>query len=796
MPTAFTRAVQEHSRVQAPTESPMTASVPDLFAIGRPVPRKEDRQLSTGAGRYTDDLALPGQVYGTVARSPHAHGVIRGIDTAGALAMPGVLAVYTGADLAGYGGLPCNVDIAGRDGTKMRKPRWPVLATGKVRHVGEPVAFVVAETAALARDAAEAIEVDIDALPAVTDAAAALAPDAPCLHDDAPGNLVLDFHGGDAAAVEAAMAGAHHVTRLSLASNRLVVNAMEPRGALASFIEDDQRWELRVQSQGAFGTRAMLAGVLGVAPDRVRVLVGNVGGSFGMKAPVYPEYVCACHAARDLGRPVKWLNDRSGSFLSDSHGRDMQVTGELALDAEGRILAVRIDGTANAGAYLGHVTPVFFTNNIVKNIVSVYRTPAVEVSVRCAFTNTTFVGPYRGAGRPDANYLMERLIDAAARETGIDRAALRRRNHIRPEQIPYDTPSGLTYDSGDFPAVFERALAAADWDGFPARAKESAARGLLRGRGIGSYLEVTAPPNKEMGGIRFEPDGTVSIVTGTLDYGQGHATPFAQVLSDRLGVPFDRIRLVQGDSDQLVFGAGTGGSRSAMMSGAAIVEASAEVIEKGRRLAGLALEAAVEDIEFSRGRFTVAGTDLSITVMELADRLRQGLRVPEELPESLDVTHVTGLIPSSFPNGTHVAEVEIDPETGVTRVVRYTMVNDFGTILNPMLVEGQLHGGVVQGIGQALMERTVYDDEGQLVTGSFTDYALPRADDAPAFVFESLPFPATTNPLGVKGCGEAGCAGSISAVMNAVIDALAARGVTAIDMPATPEKVWQALNGG
>jgi|FEC22Drversion2_1045045.scaffolds.fasta_scaffold00846_14 carbon-monoxide dehydrogenase large subunit len=777
----------------------MTDQASDRHAIGRPVPRKEDRRLVAGGGRYTDDVSLPGEVHGVVVRSLHAHGHLRGVGISTARAMPGVLAVYTAADMANYGSLPCIVEIAGRDGATMRKPHWPVLADGKVRHVGEAVAFVVAETAAQARDAAEAVELDIDPLPAVIDAAAALAPGAPPIHDEVPGNLALDFEGGDPDAVEAAMARAAHVTRVSVVSNRVVVTALEPRAVVATYLADAGRWEVHVQSQGTFGMRAMLAGVLKVAPEQVRILTGNVGGSFGMKAAVYPEYVCACHAARDLGRPVRWLNDRSASFLSDSHGRDLQITAELALDGDGTFLAVRLRGLANLGAYLGHVSPVFSTANLVKNLVSVYRTPAIAVAMRCAFTNTTFLGPYRGAGRPDANYVMERLIDAAARETGRDPADLRRLNHIRPGQIPYPAPNGLTYDSGNFPAVFERALEAADWAGFPVRAKASADRGLLRGRGIGSYLEVTAPPNREMGGIRFEPDGMVSIITGTLDYGQGHATPFAQILSERLGIPFERIRLVQGDSDLLIYGAGTGGSRSAMMSGAAIVEASDLVIEKGKRLAGLVLEAAVADIEFAAGRFTVAGTDLSISLLDLAERQRQGLAVPDdmavEMADGLDVTHVTGLIPSSFPNGTHVAEVEIDPETGATRVVRYTMVNDFGTILNPLLVEGQLHGGVVQGIGQALMERTIYDMAGQLVTGSLTDYALPRADDAPDFSSECLAFPATTNPLGIKGCGEAGCAGSLSAVTNAIIDALSAYGVTAIDMPATPESVWRALRG-
>ncbi len=770
------------------------------FAIGKPVRRSEDPRLVSGKGQYTDDIALPGQVYGVVVRSPFAHGVIRSIDTGAAGEMPGVLAIYTGADLAaaGYGGLPCNIQMASGDGTPMVKPVHPVLATGKVTFVGEPVAFVVAESAMVARDAAEAVEIDVDTLPAVTDAEEALKPGAPQIHDEAPGNLALDFHSGDTAATDKAISDADHVTTLSLSSDRLVVAAMEPRAALAAYDPETERFEVHAPSQGVFAMRNFLAGVLGVAPDKVHMLTGNVGGSFGMKSMLYPETVCVCHAARDLGRPVKWTSDRSGAFLSDSHGRDIQVTGTLALDMRGTIKALKITGFGNLGAQLGHVAPIYFTSNIAKNVVSVYRTPLIEVAIKCAFTNTTFTGPYRGAGRPDANYLMERLIDTAAAEMGLDPVKVRKRNHIKPSQIPYSAPSALTYDSGDFPAVLDEALEAADWKGFKARQREAKKRGLLLGRGVGSYLEVSAPPNKEMGGIRFEPDGDVTIITGTLDYGQGHASAFAQVLSEKLRVPFERINLLQGDSDELIHGGGTGGSRSAIMSGAAIVEASEKVVEKGKRLAGVALEASVEDIEFSDGTFSVAGTDVSIDIMELADRVRQGLSLPEGMDEddsTLDVTHLTDALPSTFPNGSHVAEVEIDPETGVVDVVRYAMVNDFGTVLNPMLVEGQLHGGVMQGIGQALMEMTRYDEEGQLLTGSFTDYAMPRADNTPEFTFASHPVPATTNPLGVKGCGEAGCAGSLSAVMNAVVDALRPYGVTHMDMPATPEKVWRAVHG-
>ncbi|MDJ0896316.1 MAG: molybdopterin-dependent oxidoreductase, partial [Alphaproteobacteria bacterium] len=527
--------------------------------------------------------------------------------------------------------------------------------------------------------------------------------------------------------------------------------------------------------------------------SEMRVLTGNVGGSFGMKMSAYPEYICLLHAARALGRPVKWTDDRSGSFVSDYHGRDHAVTAELALDADGRFLAVRIECFGNMGAFLSPVAPLMPSLNIVKNTVSVYRTPLIEVATRCVLTNTTPVTAYRGAGRPEGNYYMERLIDTAAAEMGIDRVELRRRNQVGPDAFPYEAASGMTYDSGDFTALMEQALAEADWDGFAARKAESRARGRLRGRGLGSYLEVTAPPSVEMGGVRFEADGTVTVITGTLDYGQGHAAPFAQVLSDRLGVPFESVRLLQGDSDQLIAGGGTGGSRSIMASGTAIVKASDAVIERGRQIAAHLLEVAAGDIEFEDGRFVVAGTDRSIGVMELAAKIHAGLELPDDLPQSLDVSEVTDPIPSAFPNGCHVAEVEVDPETGVVDVVRYSMVNDFGTVINPLLVEGQAHGGVTQGIGQALMELATYDAEGQLLTGSYMDYAVPRADDVPGFSVGSHPVPAKSNPLGTKGCGEAGCAGSLPAVMNALVDALSEHGVRHIDMPATPERVWRAL---
>ncbi|WP_159999341.1 xanthine dehydrogenase family protein molybdopterin-binding subunit [Roseomonas sp. 18066] len=767
------------------------------FGIGQPVPRNEDPILLQGQGRYTDDLQMPGQLWCVIVRSPYAHGVLNGIDTSAALEVPGVVAAYTGQDLAeaGYGTFRCTLPLQG-----LANIERPVLALDKVRFVGDPIAFVVAETRDAARDGAEAIFPDIDPLPAVTEASAAAAADAPQLYDHLPGNQVLDFHFGDAAKVEAAFAGAAHVARLSLRNNRVVVCAMEPRSAIGEYDAESGRYTLNVGCQGVFGLRASLANdLLKVPVEKVHVLTGHVGGSFGMKASVYPEYICLLHAAKALGRPVKWTDERTGSFLSDMHGRDHEVEGALALDAEGRFLAVRLTSFANMGGYLANVGPLMGTMNFVRNVQSNYTTPLIEVATRCLVTNTTPIAAYRGAGRPEGNYFMERLIETAAAEMGIDPIALRRRNHIRPDQLPYAAASGTSYDSGEFSSLLERAMQEADWNGYAARKAASAERGLLRGRGVGNFLECTAPPAKEMGGIRFEADGAVTIITGTLDYGQGHWTPFAQVLHQTLGVPFDRIRLLQGDSDQLITGGGTGGSKSLMASGAAIIEASAKVVEKARAAAAHLLEAAEADLDFEPhaeggARFLIAGTDRGVGLMELAARLRQATGLPEGVPVSLDVQHIFQEAPMAFPNGCHITEVEIDPETGTVHFDRYVTVNDFGVIVNPLMVEGQAHGGIVQGIGQALMERVSYSEDGQLLSGSYSDYALPRASDVPSFHFASHAVPAKTNPLGAKGCGEAGCAGSLPAVMNAVVDALSARGVTHINMPATPEVIWRALN--
>ncbi|RXH07756.1 xanthine dehydrogenase family protein molybdopterin-binding subunit [Bradyrhizobium guangzhouense] len=764
------------------------------YGVGQPVRRKEDDTLVRGKGRYTDDFNLPGQAHAVIVRSTHAHGVIRGIGLDAAKAMPGVLGVWTGTDLnaAGYGPFTCGLPLKSRDGSPLHQTNRHPLATDKVRFVGDPVAFVVAETLAQARDAAEAVELDIEPLPAVTDPEEAAKPGAPQLYDHIPNNVALDYHYGDAEKVNAAFASAAHVTKVDIENTRVAVVSMEPRVGLASYDKKTERYTIQMPTQGVAGNRANLAKNLKVPNDKVRILTANVGGSFGMKNVNYPEYMCILYAAKALGRPVKWLDERSTSFLSDSHGRAQKIHAELALDAEGHFLAAKLSGYGNLGAYITGVAPSPLSLNTGKNFSSVYRTPLMAIDIKTVLTNTTLMGAYRGAGRPEANYYMERLIDRAADEMGINRLTLRKRNFIKPNQMPFPASSGVTYDSGDFQAVFSKALEISDHENFAKRKKDSKKAGKLRGIAVGSYLEVTAPPSPELGKIVFDPDGSVQLITGTLDYGQGHATPFAQVLCAQLGVPFESVKLVQGDSDIVHAGNGTGGSRSITASGMAIVEASKLVIEKGKRAAAHMLEAAEADIEFADGSFTIAGTDRSIDIMELAKKLHDG-KVPDGVPDSLDVDHTSEPVPSAFPNGCHVAEVEIDPDTGVVQIVRYSAVNDFGTVINPMLVAGQLHGGVVQGIGQALMEHVRYDESGQPITGSLMDYALPRAEDVPNMTVGDHPVPATTNPLGSKGCGEAGCAGSLSTVVNAVLDALSDYGIKHIDMPLTPERVWRAI---
>ncbi len=763
------------------------------FGIGQPVPRSEDPRLLSGRGRYTDDHDAEGQAHACFLRSSVGHGTIARLDPAAALERPGVLAIYTGEDLRqeGLGDIPCPIAMKSRDGSAPVTPPRPALSIGRVRHVGDPVAVVIAETAAQARDAAEAIDFSIEALPAVAGLEQAVAPGAPQIWDTASGNVLLDFHMGDEVAVDEAIAKAHHVTRIHLDNTRMVVNAMEPRATLAEYDSAVEKFTLHVGSQGVTGYRGTLANaIFKLPPEKVRVISEDIGGSFGMKGACFNEAICTMFAARRLGRPVKWCADRSESFLSDHQGRAMAMDLALAMDRDGAFLALKVEGLGDMGAYLTAMGPWPVTNVVSRNIISVYKTPLISYSARCVFTNTVPTGPYRGAGRPESKFFLETLIDKAAQETGIDRIELRRRNFVRPDMFPHETPVGLVYDSGDFAAVLDEAMARADTAGFAARRRASQAAGRLRGLGIAPYLETTAPPGTELADIRFEADGAVSLVTGTCDFGMGHATPFAQILVDRLGVPYEAIRLIQHDSDEMSEGAGgSGGSRSLIAAGGAIVEASDRIIERGRESATRVLEAASEDIEFARGRFTVAGTDRSIDIMALAAEARK--RGDPTLALDARVNHATS--PISFPNGCHVCEVEIDPETGATTIDRYTVVDDFGAVINPLVVEGQVHGGIVQGIGQVLLESTVYDSDGQLLTGSYMDYAMPRADHVAHIDFTTHPVPCKTNPLGAKGCGEAGNGGSYPAVFCAVLDALGDAGVRDLTLPASPHRVWQAL---
>ena len=767
------------------------------YAVSQPVTRNEDSRLLRGDGLYTDDKNLDGQAHAVFLRSTIAHGDITSLDVAAAKNAPGVVALLTVDDLeaAGLGTLPNNLPVKSRDGSPLIKPVRPILAKGRVRHVGEPVVAIIAETAAQARDAAELVELEIAPLPPVMALEDAVSPGAVQVHEEAANNVCLDFQMGDAEATATAFEEAAHVTRLHLDNNRCFVSAMEPRAAVADFDSAEDRYILHVCSQGVMGMRNILANaIFNIDPEKIHVLTDDVGGSFGMKSMPYHEYPVIMLAAKQLGRPVKWNADRSESCLSDHHGRASQFEAELALDKDGKFLAVRVTGLADMGGYLTGTGPLAQSVNIGKNLPCMYTTPAIDVKMRCVFTNKLYVGAYRGAGRPEGNYIMERLVDAAAREMDIDPIQIRRRNLIPNSAFPFTAASGQVIDSGDFEQMLVQAVAASDWAGFERRRASSEGRGLSRGIGVCSYLEVTAPAGKEHGGIRFGEDGRVTMVSGTLDYGQGHRSTFAQILSARLGIAFDKIDLLQGDSDELLFGGGTGGSRSVIAAGGAFYEAGAEVIEKGKAVAGHLLEAAVEDIEFADGDFRISGTDRSINLLDLAAKARE-LGGVGGVPDSLDVDLVHETAPSAFPNGVHIGEVEINPDTGETQVVKYTVVDDFGNVINPLLVGGQVHGGVVQGIGQALMENVVYDSDGQLVTGSYMDYALPRADQIPDIEFLDHPVPAKTNVLGAKGAGEAGVSGALPAIMNAMVDGLSKYGVTNINMPATPEKVWRAIHG-
>ncbi len=756
------------------------------FGIAQPVRRVEDNRLLLGAGRYTADILPAGTLRAVLLRSPHAHARITGIDTAAARALPGVRAIYTAADLKadGIGTLPCAVPMTNRDGTAAPLPPHPVLADGTVRHVGDPVACIVTETVQAARDAAEVIMVDYDLLPAHTDLATAMDTGMARVWPDAPHNLAFDWEIGNKAETETEFARAAHITRLTVVNNRIVVSSMEARAALAEYDAATGRFTLTTNTQGGWLVKGLIAPVFNVEPDKFRIVTPDVGGGFGMKLVLYAEHVLTCYAARKLDAPVQWAAERGEAFLCDTQGRDNVTLGELAIDKDGNFLALRTRNIANMGAYLSTFAPYIPTYAGTSVLSSVYNFKGVYAHVLGVFTHTMPVDAYRGAGRPEANYLVERLIDAAARELGMDRAELRRRNMVTPEAMPHSTPVGKTYDSGDFRTVLDTALAKMDWAGFPVRRAASEARGLRRGIGMAYYLEATGGDATERAEIRFAADGFVDVYVGTQSTGQGHETAYIQLTSNRLGIDAEKIRVRQGDTDTIPVGGGTGGARSLYSEGQAILATAATVIEKGRQAAADVLEAAAADIVFEDGAFTIAGTDRKIDILTLAQQ-RSG---------ALDAAEIANIDHHTFPNGCHMAEVEVDPETGITRVARYQVCDDVGRVVNPMIVAGQVQGGVTQGIGQALLERTAFDpDSGQLLSGSFMDYALPRADDLPEIEVNLIEVPCATNPLGVKGAGEAGAVGSPPAVINALLDALAGDGVTEIDMPATPETVWRAL---
>ena len=764
------------------------------FGIGQSVRRVEDQRFITGHGRYTDDINIDGQAWLYVVRSPEAHARIVSIDVAAAKAAPGVLDVVTGEEIEAAGGnrLPCLVPIKNRDGSDAVLPLRRVLCTDRARHVGDGLAFIVAETPAQAKDAAELVTFELESLGAVTDTASATAPGRPQVHDDVPGNLAFDWEFGKRDAADQAFAKAAHVTRLALVNNRLISSPMEPRAAVAEWDAGSGRLTFYVCNQSGWVIKDVLAGsVLKMEPDKVRVITPDVGGGFGTKFFCYPEYAMTAWAARKLGRAVKWTGERSEIFLSDAMGRDHVTEAELALDGDGRILGMKVETTANLGAYASLFAPFIPTGAALKVLPGVYDVKSLVYHVKGVLTNTTPVDAYRGAGRPESIYLMERLIDAAARELSLDPSELRRRNFIPGSAMPFETAAGEVYDSGEFAQVMDKALDAADWKGAAGRRAQAKGRGRLRGIGMSYYIESTMGNPEENAKVTFEDDGTVSVMCGTQSNGQGHETAYAQILHARLGVPFEKIRIVMGDTDKLRTGGGTGGSRSLTAEGMAIRDASEMIIERGKPLAAQELETAVADIEFAReeGAFKVVGTDRRIAIMDLAAQARE-----KGQGDALNVEATAKIDAWTFPNGCHVAEVEIDPDTGVVEIVNYVAVDDFGVVVNPLLVAGQVHGGVVQGIGQALCERAVYDDGGQLLSGSFMDYCMPRADGMPSFQVSTLEVPCKNNPFGIKGCGEAGSVASPAAVINAIIDALSELGVTAVDMPATPEKVWQLIH--
>lgn len=780
-------------------------------AIGTPIRRREDQRFLTGTGQYVDDVNRPGQTYAWMLRSSVAHAIIKSVDTTKAEAAPGVVKILTGADWAAdeVGGLPCGWQVIGKNEVPMHEPPHPALVADKVRHVGDNLAIVIAETKEQARDASELIEIDLEELPAVVSMADAGADGAALVHDDVPNNLCYDWEIGVKDDVDAVFDKADHITTLELVNNRLVANPLEPRAALAEYDAAGDKYTLYTTSQNPHVIRLLMgAFVLSIPEHKLRIVAPDVGGGFGAKIYHYAEEAILTWASQKVRRPIKWTADRSDSFMTDAQGRDHVTKGELALDKDGTFLGLRVETHANMGAYLSTFAPAIPTYLYATLLAGLYKTPVIHCNVKAYFTNTVPVDAYRGAGRPEACYLIERLVEQAARETGIDKTEIRRKNFISVAEMPYQTPVALEYDSGDFIRNLEDGLKASDYDGFAARRTASEKDGKIRGIGLATYIEACGIAPSAVAGalgaraglfesaeVRVHPTGSVTVFTGSHQHGQGHETTFAQLVADGLGVAVENVEVVHGDTDRVQFGMGTYGSRSLAVGGSAIVKAMDKVVEKGKKIAAHLLEASVDDIEFDAGTFRVSGTDKELGIGDIALTAYVPHNYPiEELEPGLDETAFYDPKNFTFPNGCHVAEVEIDPSTGEVTLCSFNAVDDFGKIINPMIVEGQVHGGLVQGIGQALMEHCVYDDQGQLVTGSFNDYCLPRADDVPNFtVSTNEGAPCTHNPLGVKGCGEAGTIGAGAAVTNAVLDALGTQGIHDIDMPATPHRVWQAL---
>jgi aerobic carbon-monoxide dehydrogenase large subunit len=767
------------------------------FGIGQSVPRIEDPRLLTGRGSYTDNLRLTNEAHAIVLRSPYAHAKIKSIKTDNALSLDGVLALYTSDDIkqAGLGTIPCMIPLKQSNGEHLITPPWSLLADKTARHVGDPVAFIVAESSNIARDAAEAIVVDYEPLPAVIDTATATDPTAPQVWQQAPNNTSFVWDSGDKDATDTAFANATHVTEMDLVNNRIVVNALEPRCAIGDW--DGERFTLYAPSQGPHGLqRQLVRNIFDVPYEAVRVVTGDVGGGFGMKIFLYPEHGLVLHAARELGRPVRWVGDRAADgFVSDTQGRDNITRAALALDDDGTILGLRARTYANLGAYLSNFSPFIVTDCGVGMLAGVYKTPAIHVEVHGLFTNTVPVDAYRGAGRPEAIYVIERIIEKAARELNISPVEIRRKNFIPPDLMPFKTGMNHTYDSGQFARNLNDAQQTAERMGFEKRRAKAAKINKLRGLGFSYYIESCGKGPGEFATIRLDQDGTVAVLLGNQTNGQGHETAYAQIISERLEVDVERICFYQGDTDIIPRGGGTGGSRAIPEGGHACINAANILIEKGKRIAASVLEAADTDIDYANGSFSIAGTDRSISLTEVANAAQETVHLGADEEPELSATNKYVNSAQTFPNGCHIAEVEIDRETGRVLVVAYTAVDDFGTVLNPSLLAGQVHGGIAQGIGQALFENCQYDTEnGQLLSGSLMDYCLPRADDLPSIdltIMEDVP--CQTNDLGIKGAGEAGAVGAPPALVNAVLDALSPLGITTLDMPLTPEKVWRAI---